>query len=153
MHMPNGVVWCGSYVKKSTCVEGLEQMMNYYSVKPLHLILIHYIGGPDFELEIFNPYAVEITYPFKIQNNQESNSRDYSGESFQNGICDIELDKLFGNLCFNALNKSREIYQLVIEIDHLEYAEAYLVFSQNLQHVYYFIISCTLIYIWVHVYV
>lgn len=73
----------GCYSKKRTCSKGLQDMMELYSVKPFYLVLIHYLGGHEFELEIFSPYALEISYPRRRVTNDHANVRITGGKQLK----------------------------------------------------------------------
>lgn len=116
--MPNGDVWAGRYNKKGKCIKGLEEMMMLYSVKPFHFILIHYLGGPDFELEVFSPYAVEIDYPFRSM-------RPEADTIYDNVYDYVEADRHCAALYFNALNLGQDSYEIVLQKEHVTPTESY----------------------------
>lgn len=107
--------------------------MDLYSVKPFHFILIHYFGGPDFEIEIFSPNAVEIAYPWKNFKSHDENFRDKGRKSVRNGYDYVEADKLCASLTFNASNKTREGFTVILGKDHLKSSEVYNVEFRSLQ--------------------
>ena len=120
LHVPPGVVWNGIYRKDRQWVEGVEKLMNFYSIKPYNLILFDYIGGPSFNLKIFNSYGVEINYnTVKVS----EISTDLGG-SLPN-FSEIEIDKLGGTLSYNVYHSGRSICEVVIGRKHLRKSEVY----------------------------
>lgn len=104
LHMPLGEIWCGVYEPRTACISSLEQMMDHYFIKPFHFVLLHYTGGRNFNIEIFNHYGVEINYPergFKVENTRIT--RGSSGNSLNN-ITPVEIDKLCATLNYSVVN-------------------------------------------------
>lgn len=130
--MPNGDAWKGSYDMQMTCIKGLEDMMVFYSVKPFHFMLIHYFGGPDFELEIFSPNAVEIAYPWRNLTNHSENCPGGGGESNTNVYDYVEVDKLCASLSLNASNVTWEGYTVVLQKDHVQHSKFFNVIVMNI---------------------
>lgn len=100
-------------------------MMDFYSVKPFYFVLIHYLGGPDFELEIFSPFAVEIYYPNRRVGNEEATVPKSGVRKWEEEYDYVEVDKNGANLYFNAVNISHDGYEFVIERNHLQISEEY----------------------------
>lgn len=95
-------------------------MMKFYNIKPYHMILFEYYGGPSFNIEIYNPYAVEINYsiPPKIASSSSEGINVLD-------VSDIEIDKLCGNFCYNAYNNWHGLFDLVLRQKHLRKRDHY----------------------------
>ncbi|KAK1360715.1 hypothetical protein POM88_045189 [Heracleum sosnowskyi] len=65
LYLPSSAIWFGSFVLKKHRIEGLQNFMRYYDVKPLNVFVLEYFGKSDFRVEIFNLYAIEIDYGLK----------------------------------------------------------------------------------------
>lgn len=120
LHVPPRVVWNGIYRKDRQWIEGLEKLMTFYSIKPYHLVVLEYIGGPSFNLKIFNPYGVEINYNIV----KEAVTEKDVGRSNMN-LSDIELDRLCGTLSFNVYNSGEGICDVVLGKRHLRNTDLY----------------------------
>lgn len=114
MHVAPGVVWNGKYSVERNWIEGLEKMMLYYCIKPYYLIAMEYIGGPSFNLQIYNPYGVEVNYTV-TDKSETLSSMDRSFFNFS----DIEVDKLCGTMFSNVYNSGLHVYDLLISSSHL----------------------------------
>ncbi|KAL1831957.1 hypothetical protein ACET3Z_001608 [Daucus carota] len=114
LHVPGIVVWNGIFRREKLRIEGLEKMFFYYSIKPYHLILFEYTGGPSFNIQIYNPYAVEIDYSISSKPSDVSVVDRSSLD-----ISDIEIDKLCGMFSYNAYNSGQGLYELVLRKRHL----------------------------------
>lgn len=83
-------------------------MMDFYELKPYHLVMLHYLGVGDFNMFIYTPYAVEMNYPVHKSN--------FTNDS----ICSAyEVDKLCSTFCYNGLRNFVGLYNLLIEPQHL----------------------------------
>lgn len=60
LHVPNTEIWVGKIFEDSMYIENLHDLMIYHKINPYHLILLDYLGGLNFKINIFNPYGVEI---------------------------------------------------------------------------------------------
>lgn len=116
--VPTGDVWSGTSCKNSSRVKGLEDMMEFYGVKPYHVLYVEYNGADNFYLEIFNTYAVEIYYPRRSVCSKKRKVGENVFKS-KNVLLDVEVYKLCSTLCYNALYNSRAVYELVIMKEHL----------------------------------
>ncbi|WOG87092.1 hypothetical protein DCAR_0206314 [Daucus carota subsp. sativus] len=126
LHVPPGVVWNGIYRKGRQSIEGVEKMMSFYCIKPYHLIVFDYIGGPSFNLKIFNPYGVEINYNFF------KNSDTPTGlEGCILNPSEIEVDKLGGTLSYNVYHSGRSICEVVLGNKHIRKTEVYKVLKRS----------------------
>ncbi|WOG82239.1 hypothetical protein DCAR_0101401 [Daucus carota subsp. sativus] len=114
LHVAPGVVWNGKYSVERNWIEGLEKMMLYYCIKPYYLIAMEYIGGPSFNLQIYNPYGVEVNYTV-TDKSETLSSMDRSFFNFS----DIEVDKLCGTMFSNVYNSGLHVYNLLISSSHL----------------------------------
>lgn len=83
-------------------------MMDYFLVKPYHLVLLQYDGFKTFKLKIFNPYAIEINYP------QEHRINHYA--SVYN---DLEIERLSVDYNMNVVGNIDLCSSLVLEAKHL----------------------------------
>lgn len=63
---PSDLRWIEKYRKKSKSIQELNDMMEFYSIKPYHMVLVQYVGESYFKFQVYNPYAVEIEYPVHI---------------------------------------------------------------------------------------
>ena len=80
--------------------------------------LVHW--NPSFNLEIYNPFAVEINYNI-IKKSDEAVEKGKSPLE----CSDIEVDKLCGTLLYNAYNSGHGVYDLVLSRSHLRKKESY----------------------------
>lgn len=108
LYGPSSVLWKGKFVKKSKSIEGLTEMMTFYGIKPYYMVVMKYEGEDKFKFEVYNPYAVEITYPF----DGHASTLDLTCNS-------IEVDKLECNFLFNALGNFQGVFRLHIEPKHI----------------------------------
>lgn len=108
LHDPSSAVWKGKYVKKSKSISELTAMMTFYGIKPYHMVLVKYEGGPDFKFQVYNSYAVEIKYPM----DKYSSKLDFFCNS-------IEVDKLGSNFTFNAIGNFGGVHYLHIKQKHM----------------------------------
>ncbi|KAK1382027.1 hypothetical protein POM88_019762 [Heracleum sosnowskyi] len=106
LHIRSRRIWRGLYVQHRKWIEGLDDMMRYYGVKPYHLVAFTYNGGSSFDVEIFNPYAVEVNYTYNPALHVED-------EWFMN-LSDIDVEKLWSCFSYNAYENLTETYDLVI---------------------------------------
>ena len=114
LHVPPGVVWNGLYSKPKNLIQDLDKMMIYYSVKPYHMIELEYIGGPNFNVKIYNPYGVEVNY-LVAENAESSEAVDRDFFNFS----EIELDRLYGIMSSNVYRSGSALYDLPIRKSHL----------------------------------
>ncbi|KAL1815727.1 hypothetical protein ACET3Z_018301 [Daucus carota] len=113
LHVPPGLVWSAIYSKEMNCIQGLHNFMIYYSVKPYYLIALEYMGGPDFNMQIYNPYGVEINYIVR-----SPCKSCYADGKFFN-FSDIEVDRLGGIMSCNVYSTGLVVYDLFITKKHL----------------------------------
>ncbi|KAK1393025.1 hypothetical protein POM88_012081 [Heracleum sosnowskyi] len=108
LHVDCSYVWQGKVVNGGKYIEELEDMINYYGIKPYHMVLLQYDRVENFKVQIYNPYAVEIMYP----------SEKSTGTA--NMVCnELKLDKLCCTFTHNALLNFSVVYYLVVEKSHL----------------------------------
>lgn len=48
--------------KEGKSILQLESLMKFYGVTPYNMILLSYLGGSDFKIQIFDCYGLEIGY-------------------------------------------------------------------------------------------
>ena len=113
LHVPPGLVWSAIYSKEMNCIQGLHNFMIYYSVKPYYLIALEYMGGLDFNMQIYNPYGVEINYIVR------SPCKSCYADEFFFNFSDIEVDRLGGIMSCNVYSTGLVVYDLVITKKHL----------------------------------
>ncbi|KAK1402386.1 hypothetical protein POM88_001991 [Heracleum sosnowskyi] len=88
----------------SLYIEGLKSMMSYYVIKPYHMVVLYYVGGAEFNVRIYTPYAVEMKYP----------TANYDSQS--DVICSsLEEEKLCSTYHFNVVHNFVGVYNLHIE--------------------------------------
>lgn len=97
LHGPSSTLWIGKYVSKRRSIEGLTGLMKCYGIKPYHIVVMKYNGGYQFRLEVYNSYAVKITYP--------PDRHESTLDLFCNST---KLDKLCCNFMFNAFRNFKE---------------------------------------------
>ena len=94
--------------------------MTYYSIKPFNLIMFEYIGGPNFNIQIYNEYAVESNYSLNLKLDEALGL----GKNFFE-LSDYEVDKLRGSLDFNGYNSGLGLYDMVLHKRHLVQDDQY----------------------------
>lgn len=132
LHFPSGKVWKCLFNKNADCVEGLEDVMIFYGIKPFHMVIFHYIGGPNFNVEIFNESAVEICYPLESFQLSTKGQIRRNNTLFQNIRLDcthVEVEKLRQTLHYNACVNFPGICEYQISTDDLKSEYWYQVFS------------------------
>ncbi|KAK1370636.1 hypothetical protein POM88_036728 [Heracleum sosnowskyi] len=105
LQVVSGEIWEGRYMKGSKYIKGLLAMMELYKIRPYHMVILTYHGGPNFDLEIFNECAVEIRYPLKLGKKDDIRLK-CPGNSFvtpNSCVIDIDKDKMAAALSFNCL--------------------------------------------------
>ncbi|KAK1371575.1 hypothetical protein POM88_037667 [Heracleum sosnowskyi] len=108
LHVITGPVWEAKFTLGSLYIEGLKSMMSYYAIKPYHMVVLYYVGGAEFNVRLYTPYAVEMKYP----------TEDYDSQS--DVICSsIEEEKLCSTYHFNAVQNFVGVYNLHIESEQL----------------------------------
>ena len=105
-HGPFNEVWPCTFKKGDNRIHGLEEWMDYYKIKPYNVVLLTYLGGPDFRFVIFSQYAVEMNYPSIISETGSKNSV-------------YEVDKLACKYQFNGFSNFVGKYHLLVEPAHL----------------------------------
>lgn len=102
-------------------------MMIFYNIKEYHVCFIHYIGGPNFQIEVFNPYCVPIDYV--RNNNLEIKASpiplEIGNEEFRKKL---HVAKLFETFRYNAYYNCDEICRFNVDARHLagtSYNEVY----------------------------
>ncbi|KAL1804947.1 hypothetical protein ACET3Z_028015 [Daucus carota] len=66
LHLAFKKTWNARYVSSSETIEGIEGLLEYYDVNPCFTFLLEYIGGTDFNVELFSEYGVEVDYSQKV---------------------------------------------------------------------------------------
>lgn len=108
LHGPCSSVWTGNFVKESRCIEDLGEMIKFYGIKPYYLTLLQYRGGPDFKFQIYNSYAMEITY----RNESQGSSSEF--------VCtNADIDRLACSYFFNAMDTVSADHIVVVESRHV----------------------------------
>lgn len=77
----------------------------YYGIKPYYMVIFHYIGGPNFRVEIYNECAVKISYRNETFNIISKDRATKFKSPVQNiGLlnADFEIEKIRETLTFNA---------------------------------------------------
>ena len=120
LHVPPGVVWNGLYSRDNFCIEGLEKMMTFYSIKPYHLVLFDYHGGAIFNLKKFNPYGVEISYDVASRSNFWIDPA-----TSVLSTSELEVEKLCGTLTFNAYQSGQAVCDVVVRNRFLRKSGSY----------------------------
>ncbi|KAK1380435.1 hypothetical protein POM88_027179 [Heracleum sosnowskyi] len=132
--LPSGALWTAKYMRDRNCIEQLDNMYDYYNVKPYHMFAVKYNGGSRFHVQIYNSYGVEIDYPAKPVIGKKLNLSRYSGgwvnEAYYLSV-DFEIDKLCAQFTFNCLNTGRGDYDLLLSRSHLKGSLYTQVFSKN----------------------
>lgn len=124
LKMPIGDVWCGTYLQKKSYIRGLKEMMQFYDLKPYYVYYMQYTGCDNFNVEIFNSYAMEIEYACKEVTSENGLITDNSVSSSsvrKNVWTDEEVSKLCANFCYSALYNSGAVFELIIEEKHLQH--------------------------------
>ncbi|KAK1405178.1 hypothetical protein POM88_004783 [Heracleum sosnowskyi] len=99
--------------------------MWHYCVRPYSMVAFQYKGGSSFTVNIFNEYAMEISYPLFSTVEKEM----IPNVIFKLG--DNEVDQLNGTFIFNAYNSSVGDYDLLIEKEHLKRKQYHKVFGND----------------------
>ncbi|KAK1353298.1 hypothetical protein POM88_052433 [Heracleum sosnowskyi] len=104
LHVISGRIWEANFTLGSLYIEGLKSMMCYYGLKPYHMVVLYYVGGAEFNVRFYTPYAVEMKYP----------TADYDSQS--DLICSpLEEEKLCSTYHFNVVHNFVGVYNLLIE--------------------------------------
>lgn len=138
LRVPTGATWFGTYVHVTQRIEGLENFMNYYDVKPFHVFVLEYDGTGSFFVELFNCYAVEIDYGCrKIPLTLGKIDCNHVGSSLPDlsEITEFEIDKLCSTLNYNGKSTWSAAYEFMILNKHLKEAEFTEVISVSLNYV------------------
>lgn len=88
-------------------IEGLQSMIIKYGLNQYNIPLMQYNGGANFEVRIFNCYAVEVDYSLRsIMSNKSSLGRENFFVCNTNALSmqQIELDKLKVAFKYNVCN-------------------------------------------------
>lgn len=122
LQLPNGATWFGNYVPDTECIEGLDNFMLYYNIKPYHVVALEYRGSSRFGVEIFSCYAVEIDYglkdiPFELGNLTQNHLGCDIREMLTTTDCEIE--KFCSTLSFNAKSTWSAAYEFFITENHV----------------------------------
>lgn len=123
LHLPFGAIWFGSYVHSEYSIVGLENFMHYYNIKASSLLALEHLGGCDFKVEIFNCYAMEIDYGVKdIPFQGSCCTVNHVGVEIKTEVeaSDIEDDKFWTTLCYNAQSNLRGTVQMRINNEHIQ---------------------------------
>lgn len=128
--VPSGEIWFGKYVSGNFYVEGLEDMMLFYGIRPYHMVVLRYLGGSDFKIQFFNECAVEICYPFSCPSSNRFRVKRNDPFTVVGNIklTKVEIDKLAATCSFNMLDNFNGFYDFVIDKTHLNPASYYEVF-------------------------
>ncbi|KAK1365262.1 hypothetical protein POM88_040823 [Heracleum sosnowskyi] len=106
LHVISGPIWEANFTLGSLYIEGLKPMMSYYCLRPYHMVVLYYVGGAEFNVRFYTPYAVEMKYP----------TAEYDSQS--DVICSsLEEEKLCSTYHFNAVHNFVGVYNLHIESD------------------------------------
>lgn len=62
MHVKNRGIWEVKYDRGSFYIHSLEDMMQFYGLKPYHMIVVYYVDVGVFNLMFCTPYTVEMNY-------------------------------------------------------------------------------------------
>ncbi|XP_074337660.1 uncharacterized protein LOC141674855 [Apium graveolens] len=112
VYVNSGRSWSATIDAKVKYIEGLEDLMDFYLIKPYHPVRLHYDGSSNFLIEIYNPYAIEINY----HGDRVINAGITNGSSVSK---EVESDMLRSTFCRNAMDNTVSLYELVIETKHL----------------------------------
>lgn len=82
--------------------------------------MFEYIGGPNFNIQIYNEYAVESNYNISLKLDETLGL----GKNFFE-LSDYEVDKLRGSLDFNGYNSGLGLYDMVLHKRHLVQDDQY----------------------------
>lgn len=126
LHLPSGAIWYGSDDQENKTINGLENFMCYYNMKPYDLLVFEYLGGPDFSIKIFNSYAVEINYGLKeIPFNYGICVKNHVGSIVDTipNINEVKTDKLCATISYNANSTCSATFEMLIVEKHLERGE------------------------------
>lgn len=95
LHLPMTNSWLARYVSSSETVEGLEKLFKTYNVNPWYMFVFKYIGGTEFQVEIFNEYAVEIDYSKKVACSNQTVRATDKGRIGSNPVFDLtDIEKI-----------------------------------------------------------
>lgn len=132
LHLPCTKVWKGTFSAQTDSIIDLEQMMQYYGIKPYYMILFNYVGSATFKVQIFNEYAVEIRYPyesFKSHKRVETRRDRVLVENIGLQCTKIEVAKIRSTLSFNANANFLGVYEYEVLKSDLALEYKYEVFS------------------------
>ncbi|KAK1373014.1 hypothetical protein POM88_029207 [Heracleum sosnowskyi] len=121
--LPNGALWSGDYMRDRNCIEGLDNMYEFYDIEPYHLFTVKYNGGSFFAVQMYNTYGVEIDYPVEPIPRKERNFSRYNGGWVNEAYylsSDFHIDKLCAQFTYNCYNSGKGAYDLVISRSHLK---------------------------------
>lgn len=113
-------------------MQGLEKMMKFYAVRPYHLMELHYVGGRNFHVHIYNECAIEISYP-----SVESERNLVIGTEETIHLPEIneilctpkEVEKLQTTLWYNAMTNFCSLCDLMISKYHVDSKSSYQVLA------------------------
>lgn len=95
LHLPMTNSWLARYVSSSETVEGLEKLFKTYNVNPWYMFVFKYIGGTEFQVEIFNEYAVEIDYSKRVACSNQTIRATDKGRIGSNPVFDLtDIEKI-----------------------------------------------------------
>ena len=86
--------------------------MEYYDVNPWYSFSFKYLGGTEFEVELFSEYAVEVDYSRK-------GSRGVPLEPVFKRT-EVDKEKLMGTYSYSAASTFDPVFEVVISEDHVE---------------------------------
>lgn len=125
--MPSGDIWFGKYVNGNYYIEGLENLMLFYGVRPYHIAVFRFLGGGDFKLQIFNECGVEIFYPFSTTStdNCEVKRNDPFAVVAKMKLSKFEIDKLQSTSGYSTVYNFLGFHDIVICKKHLSPQSSY----------------------------
>ncbi|KAL1823422.1 hypothetical protein ACET3Z_010200 [Daucus carota] len=111
LHLPLKNAWIARYVSSSETIEGIESLMEYYDVNPWYSFIVKYIGGTEFEVEIFSEYAVEVDY------SRKGSSSVLRKPCFN--LTDLEKEKIMANYFYSTASTFDPDLEIVITENHV----------------------------------
>lgn len=116
LEVPSGEIWFGKYVKERCHIEGLEDMMLFYGIRPYHTVVLRYLGGSDFRIQFFNECAVEHCYPFYCRSSNEFRVKRNDPFAVVGNVklTEFEIDKLAATSSFNMLQNFHGLHDIHI---------------------------------------
>ena len=85
--------------------------MEYYDVNPWYSFIVKYIGGTEFEVEIFSEYAVEVDY------SRKGSSSVLRKPCFN--LTDLEKEKIMANYFYSTASTFDPDLEIVITENHV----------------------------------